>query len=267
MVEADQLERIALQVVELLLAGPVLWRTCSARSGSPLKFPGSSIKSSRPRSLPGVLGDRDQGAPVHHRAGARVRRRRAIVGARSALIARSSTVYALRNPRAAHHERHPDRLLVDALSSVGDPVLAVEVAVVGGVDDQACCRARRWRSAHRRPAPRPRRPRAATRARSGTCAGCRRSGPSSGAAGSGSWRLVGDVLLVEVGGLRQRLGSNACAWRGRRLRRVARSRWAGSGSVVGDVGRRVGEPEEEGLSPSVPGGRRSRPPSRSARPA
>ena len=59
-----------------------------------------------------------------------------IVGARSALIARSSTLTPCGMPGPAHLERHPDRLLVDVHLAGRDPVLAVEEAVVGGVDDQ-----------------------------------------------------------------------------------------------------------------------------------
>ena len=75
-------------------------------------------------------------------------------------------------PGPAHLERHPDRLLVDARLVARDPVLAVEVAVVGRVDDQRVVELalRLERVDDLLDARRP--PTAATRARSGTCAGC-----------------------------------------------------------------------------------------------
>ncbi len=61
-----------------------------------------------------------------------------------------------------------------------------------------------------------------------------------------SGRLVGDVGLVEVGGGRQRLGGEGVRVARRWLRRpVAVGGWVGVRVRAGDVRRRVGEPEKE----------------------
>ena len=174
--------------------------------------------------------------------------RSTIVGARSALIARLADLHPPRDARPAHQERHPDRLLVDALLFLGDPVLAVEVAVVGGVDQDRVAEL----------ALRPQRVDDLLDALVHREQGFQLAavlaldvrdlirGQARAVADLG--RLVGDVGLVEVRGPRQRLGVERVGVARRRLRGVLGSRTAGSGSGPGrPVGRRVGEPEEEWL--------------------
>ena len=181
---------------------------------------GCSIRSSRPRAMPGLLGDRDQRAPVHHQAGIRVRgvddRRRQVGVDRQV-----ADLDPPRDARAAHLERHPDRLLVDVPLVLREPVLAVEVAVVGGVDDQRVVElARRPQRlddlldalVHRQQ-------RLQLTAVLALDVG--------DLAGAQAWevpdlgRLVGDVGLVEVRGLRQRLGVERMGVAGRRFRCIA----------------------------------------------
>ena len=107
----DELERVRVEVVELDLAGRVLdvrvarscGSRCRRRRGVPVVVAGRycSIRSSRPRQPVGVLGERQQRASVHGATPGSAPAASRIVGARSALIASSSTLtpFGIPGPR------------------------------------------------------------------------------------------------------------------------------------------------------------------------
>ena len=156
--------------------------------------------------------------------------------------------HPLRDAGPTHLERHPDRLLVDPHLALGDPMLAVEEAVVGRVDDQRVVElpGRLERVDHLLDAVVHRQQRLQLAAVVALDVDDRAGVQAGTLADRG--RLVGDVGLVEVRGPWQRLGVEGVG--------VSRWRLGGVVAVGGRVGvrvratavrRAVGQPEEERL--------------------
>jgi hypothetical protein len=125
------------EVVELALASCVLGvQPAACADRVEVRLAGLVVDQGvAPDLLVAVACEREERDPVFEPARPRVRRvedRRRVVDVRDEL----RPVDAVRDPRAAHEQRHADRRLVDPRLAVDDAVLAVEEAVVGGEEDQ-----------------------------------------------------------------------------------------------------------------------------------